>query len=142
MKDSYGTYDGRKPEPPYETGPTDPALDAALAWADQLRAHDFDDKYSRKHAHTLAAAVRDRPLLLQAANELIAAWQTRCSKAEADLAALKGRTCATCRFARLDWRNELRHAYCHYLSDGKGIVLTMCHEVGFTCGAWAAKEGA
>ena len=50
----------------------------------------------------------------------------------ADLAALKGRTCETCRES-VEATSGTR--YC--IGPGHGVA---CEEFGFTCGEWAAKE--
>ena len=55
----------------------------------------------------------------------------RALTAEAKLAALKGRTCETCRHQR--YEAETNYESC----DRLGIA---CASVGFTCGAWAGKE--
>jgi len=50
----------------------------------------------------------------------------------ADLAALKARTCETCRES-VEATSGTR--YC--IGPGHGVA---CEEFGFTCGEWAAKE--
>jgi len=55
----------------------------------------------------------------------------------AELAALKARTCATCRNeGGTEWPGR-----CMELGyDGEGGWIPLCIKPEFTCGAWAAKE--
>lgn len=104
-------------------------LDAALAWADSVSA-DFPEA----HVVTLAAAVRELREQRDDLNEECKAHILGIVRqAEAALAALKRRTCDGCRES-VESSSGAR--FC--IGPGHGVA---CEEFGFTCGAWAVKEG-
>jgi hypothetical protein len=63
-------------------------------------------------------------------------------QAEADLAALKARTCATCRHSYLSKPNPTLYCQHEDIVAGRGSGQMRCVYLNFTCGAWAAKEQA
>jgi hypothetical protein len=108
-------------------------LEAALAWYASTETTDL--VVGLRHGHTLAAAVRDLQRDHARVSALACNLAAQTERAEAALAEMRGRTCATCKHLRVfdpAW-------YCGQLSEGVcgGI---RCQQVGFTCGAWAAKE--
>jgi hypothetical protein len=124
------------------------ALAAALAWADmtmnarllEARRTGTDGDYEDKIEwciDTLAAAVRElRGENLRLTHESNGR-QFRLQQAEAALAALTGRVCATCRhrIPALTTHEAVwpQHDFCR-------AGQTQCDKLGYTCGAYAAKE--
>jgi hypothetical protein len=135
---------GPTDEPEDEMDATDPAaVEQALAWADNCNPPDrtIDEQRDVSAAiHTLAAAVREAQARLNTsldiqhvAREYAHEQNQRAECAEAELAALKARTCGTCRDS-VEGSSGTR--FC--IGPGHGVA---CEEFGNTCGAWAAKEG-
>jgi hypothetical protein len=100
---------------------------------------------------TLAAAVRE----LRDENRRLSDFMTgrvlaspdreyydRAEKAEADLAALKGRTCDSCtfRWPHISSVNGDRDVCGKVSIPGHSVAVVMCDQLGRTCGAWAKKE--
>ena len=106
-------------------------LEAALAWADTVT-----DQWScQPNVRTLAAAVREAQAKTgcQACLDREFAQRQRAERAEADLAALKARTCRHC-----DKWDECGDS----CGDGFCALFGVHVREDFTCGAWAAKERA
>jgi hypothetical protein len=125
--------------------PSLPALESSLAWVDHYTGQ-RDPRYF--HVCTLAAAVRelrghhddDCACAIGNRHEWFIAfceWKERTERAEAALAAVRGRGCGTCCYhdAIPGACEEQFHHKCEK-HDG------LCEDFGNTCGAYAAKEQA
>ena len=119
-------------------------LDAVPALLDELEAARDDCEHERlRLAACGVAAMGNTPSMVaerianghpyySASYGDVCAAVDREMALRADLAALKARTCATCRES-VEASSGAR--YC--IGPGHGVA---CEEFGFTCGSWAAKE--